>query len=146
MKIICLEIGRPIVSDVITQLGTPYKVISIQRSIPVEVGVEETKTGKKSKHIVKGERKNIQVKSPKGNKAASIDPGINNMASALVSDGTWLLYKGVRAKEDYFYLQRMIAKVQSLADQIKSLGLHEAYLKLNREKSTGRRGDCLRSL
>ncbi|MGC9074049.1 MAG: RNA-guided endonuclease InsQ/TnpB family protein, partial [Caldisericum sp.] len=103
-------------------------------SIPVEVGAEKTRTGKKSKHIVKGERKNIQVKSPKGNKAASIDPGINNMASALVSDGTWLLYKGVRTKEDYFYLQRMIAEVQSLADQIKSLGLYEAYLKLNREK------------
>jgi transposase len=33
-------------------------------SIPVEVGVEETKTGKKSKHIVRGERKSIQVESP----------------------------------------------------------------------------------
>jgi putative transposase len=35
-----------------------------QVSIPVEVGVEETKTGKKSKYIVHGERKTIQVESP----------------------------------------------------------------------------------
>ena len=46
-------------------------------SIPVEVGVEETKTGKKSKYIVRGERKSIQVKSPKGNKVASIDLGVS---------------------------------------------------------------------
>jgi len=73
--------------------------------IPVEVGVEEARTGRKSKHIVKGERRLIQIKSPKGNKAASIDLGINNLASVVVSDGTWLLYKGIRAKEDYFYFQ-----------------------------------------
>jgi len=42
-------------------------------SIPVEVGVEVTKTGRKSKHIVRGERKSIQVKSPKGNRVAAID-------------------------------------------------------------------------
>ncbi|MFP3491433.1 MAG: transposase, partial [Vulcanisaeta sp.] len=61
--------------------------------IPVEIGVEETKTGKKTKHIVRGERKVIQIESPKGNKVASIDLGINNLASVVVSDGTWLLYK-----------------------------------------------------
>ena len=66
-------------------------------SIPVEVGVEVTKTGRRSKHVVRGERKSIQVKSPKGNKAASIDLGINVLASVVVDDGTWLLYKGVRA-------------------------------------------------
>jgi len=77
--------------------------------IPVEVGVEEAKTGKKSRHIVRGERRVIQVESPKGNKVASIDLGINNLASVVVDDGTWLLYKGVRAKEDYFYFQRKIA-------------------------------------
>jgi len=55
--------------------------------IPVEVGVEETKTGKRSKHIVKGERRVIQIESPKGNKVASIDLGINNLASVVVSDG-----------------------------------------------------------
>ena len=70
-------------------------------SIPVEVGVEETKTGKKSKYVVRGERKTIQI-SPKGNKVASIDLGINVLASVVVNDGTWLLYKGVRSKQDYF--------------------------------------------
>jgi len=60
------------------------------------------KTGRRSKFIVHGERKVIQLESPKGNKVASIDLGISNLASVVVSDGTWLLYKGVRAKEDYF--------------------------------------------
>jgi len=34
--------------------------------IPVEVGVEEAKTGRRSRHIVKGERRVIQIESPKG--------------------------------------------------------------------------------
>jgi len=103
-------------------------------SIPVEVGVEVTKTGKKSKWIVRGERKSIQVEAPKGNKVASIDLGINILASVVVDDGTWLLYKGVRAKEDYFYLQKKIAEVQSLADKARNLGEYEAQEELNREK------------
>jgi len=103
-------------------------------SIPVEVGVEETKTGKKSKYIVRGERKTIQIESPKGNKVASIDLGINVLASVVVDDGTWLLYKGVRIKQDYFYLQRKIAEVQSLADKARNLGEYEAQEGLNREK------------
>jgi putative transposase len=103
-------------------------------SIPVEVGVEETKTGKKSKHIVRGERKSIQAKTPKENKVASIDLGINVLASVVVDDGTWLLYKGVRVKEDYFYLQRKIAEEQSLADNARKLGEHGAQEEHNREK------------
>ena len=103
-------------------------------SIPVEVGVEETKTGKKSKYIVRGERKSIQVEALKGNKVASIDLGINILASVIVDDGTWLLYKGLRAKEDYFYLQKKIAEVQSLADKEINLAEYEAQEGLNREK------------
>jgi putative transposase len=102
-------------------------------SIPVEVGVEETKTGKKSKYIVRGERKTIQI-SPKGNKVASIDLGINVLASVVVDDGTWLLYKGVRAKEDYFYLQKKIAEEQSHADKARNLGEYEAQEEHNIEK------------
>ena len=102
-------------------------------SIPVEVGVEEAKTGKKSKFIVRGERRTIQVESPKGNKVASIDLGINNLASVVVSDGTWLLYKGVRAKEDYFYMQRLISRIQSLRDTLKGKLLSDAVEELNRE-------------
>mgnify|MGYP001626265219 CR=1 FL=1 len=103
-------------------------------SIPVEVGVEEARTGRRSKHIVKGERKSIQVAQPKGSKVSSIDLGINVLASVLISDGTWLLYKGVRAKEDYFYFQKRIAEIQSLADKTKNLGEYEAYEELLREK------------
>jgi len=102
-------------------------------SIPVEVGVEVTKTGRRSKHVVRGERKSIQVKSPKGSKMASIDLGINVLASVVIDDGTWLLYKGVRAKEDYFYLQNRIAEAQSSADKVKNINEYEAYGELNRE-------------
>jgi len=109
-------------------------------SIPVEVGVEETKTGKKSKYIVKGERKSIQVASPKGNKVASIDLGINVLASVVISDGTWLLYKGIRTKEDYFYLQKKIAEVQSLADKARNLAEYKHMKSL-----IERKGDCSRN-
>jgi putative transposase len=37
-----------------------------------------------------------------------------------------LLYKGVRTKEDYFYFQKRIAQVPSLAD----IGEYEAYAEL----------------
>jgi len=103
-------------------------------SIPVEVGVEKTKTGRKSKHIIRGERKSIQVKSPKGNKMASIDLGINVLASVVIDDGTWLLYKGVRTKEDYFYFGKRIAETQSMSDKMKNINEYEAYYELNREK------------
>jgi len=102
-------------------------------SIPVEVGVEVTRRGRRSKHILRGERKSIQVKSPKGSKMASIDLGINVLASVVVDDGTWLLYKGVRAKED-FYFGKRISEAQSSADKMKNLEEYEAYYELNREK------------
>jgi putative transposase len=94
--------------------------------IPVEVGVEETKTGKRSKFIVRGERRFIQIATPRGNRVASIDLGINNLASVVIDDGTWILYKGVRAKEDYFYLQRLISRIQSLRDALKYKLLDDA--------------------
>jgi transposase len=103
-------------------------------SIPVDVGVEITKKGNKIKHIVHGQRKSVQVESPKGNKMASIDLGINVLASLIVEDGTWLLYKGFRAKEDYFYFEKKIAEVQSLADKTKNLCEYKAYEELLREK------------
>jgi len=65
---------------------------------------------------------------------ASIDLGINVLASVIVEDGTWLLYKGVRAKEDYFYFEKKIAEVQSLADKTKNLGEYKAYEELLKEK------------
>jgi putative transposase len=103
-------------------------------SIPVDVGVEITKKGNKSKHIVHGKRKSVQVESPKGNKTASMDLGINVLASVIIEDGTWLLYKGFRAKEEYFYFEKKIAEAQSLADKTKNLGEYKAYEELLREK------------
>jgi putative transposase len=102
-------------------------------SIPVEVGVEEARTGRRSRHIVKGERRTIQVATPRGSRIAAIDLGINNLASVVVDDGTWLLYKGVRAKEDYFYLQRLISRIQSLRDTLRDKLLSDAVDELNRE-------------
>ena len=60
--------------------------------------------------------------------------GINVLASVVVDDGTWLLYKGVRTKEDYFYFGKRIAGVQSSADKAKNLEEYEAYEELSREK------------
>jgi len=97
-------------------------------SIPVEVGAETTR------NIVKGERKEIQKEKPKGEKSASIDLGINILASVIVSDGTWLLYRGSRAKEDFFYLQKKISEVKSLEDRAKNLKLKERSEELRLEK------------
>ncbi|ADY01906.1 transposase, IS605 OrfB family [Vulcanisaeta moutnovskia 768-28] len=102
-------------------------------SIPVEVGVEETRTGKRSKYIVRGERRSIQIATPKGSKVASIDLGVNVLASVVVSDGTWLLYRGVRAKEDYFYFQRRISEIQSWLDKNKDRLLDDAIEEVRRE-------------
>jgi transposase, IS605 OrfB family, central region len=103
-------------------------------SIPMEVSVETTKSGKTTKYMVKGERKSIQLKALKGDKVASVDLGINVLGRVVVDDCTWLLYKGIRAKEDYFYLQERIAEVQSLADSVKNLNELDALQQLNGEK------------
>ncbi|MFP3209235.1 MAG: transposase [Nitrososphaeria archaeon] len=103
-------------------------------SIPVEVGVETTRNGNESKHIVRGERKSIRIAGPRGNEAAAVDLGINILASAVTSDGAWLLYRGSRAKEDYFYLSRRIAKAQSKADSARNSGDTEGFLRLNRRR------------
>jgi len=103
-------------------------------SIPVKVGAETTR------NIVKWERKEVQKEKPKGNKRASIDLGINILASAVISDGTWLLYKGSKAKEDFFYLQKKISEVKSLEDRAKNLKLTEwsEELRLERRRLEGK--------
>ncbi|MEM1610490.1 MAG: transposase [Sulfolobales archaeon] len=102
--------------------------------IPAEVGVETTKNGNKAKHIVRGKRKSIQIASPKGDMVASIDLGVNVLASVIVDDGTWLLYKGVRAKQDYFYFEKRIAGVQSLEAMARNINELEAAEELRRER------------
>jgi len=103
-------------------------------SIPVEVGVETTRNGNKSKHVVRGERKSIRIAEPRGDGAAAVDLGINILASAVTGGGAWLLYRGSRAKEDFFYLNRKIAKIQSEADEARKGGDNEKSRRLNRER------------
>ena len=51
----------------------------------------------------------------------------------VVDDGTWLLYKGIRTKEDYSYFMKRITEVQSLRDTLKGKLLSDAIDELNRE-------------
>ena len=103
-------------------------------SIPVEVGVETTRNGNESKHVVRGERKSIRIAGPRGDGAAGVDLGINILASAVTGGGAWLLYRGSRAKEDFFYLTKKIAEVQSKADSARNAGDGEEFLRLSRKK------------
>ncbi|MFP3209312.1 MAG: transposase [Nitrososphaeria archaeon] len=103
-------------------------------SIPVEVGVETTRNGNESKHIVRGERKSIRMAEPRDDGAAAVDLGINMLASAVTSTGAWLLYRGSRAKEDFFHLTKKIAKIQSEADSARNAGDEAKSLRLNRKK------------
>ncbi|MFP3137019.1 MAG: transposase [Nitrososphaeria archaeon] len=103
-------------------------------SIPVEVGVETTRNGNESKHIVRGERRSIQIAGPRGDGAAGVDLGINMLASAVTSGGTWLLYRGSRAKGDFFYLTKEIAEAQSKADSARNAGDSEEFRRLDRRR------------
>jgi len=90
--------------------------------------------GKKSEYIVRGERKSIRMAEPRGDGAAGVDLGINILASVVTSTGAWLLYRGSRAKEDFFYHSRKIAEVQSKADSAKKGGDNEEFIRLSRKK------------
>ncbi len=56
------------------------------------------------------------------------------LASVVVDDGTWLLYKGVRVKEDYFYFERRIAEVQSLEAKTRNINELDAVEELAGER------------
>jgi len=102
--------------------------------ISVKVGAEETRNKKPARRIVRGERRSIRIAEPKGDEAAGVDLGINILASAVTSGGAWLLYRGSRAKEDFFYLNKKIAEAQSKADIARNLGDSEEFRRLNRKK------------
>jgi len=48
--------------------------------------------------------------------------------------GAWLLYRRSRAKEDFFYLTRRIAKIESEADSARNAGDTEGFRRLNRRR------------
>jgi len=101
--------------------------------ISVKVGAETTRNGNPAR-IVRGERRSIRIAEPKGKVAAGVDLGINILASAVTSGGAWLLYRGSRAKEDFFYLTKKIAKIQSEADEVRKGGDDEELQRLSRKK------------
>ena len=55
--------------------------------------------------------------------------GINVLASVEVDD-TWILYRGIRTKEDYFHLEKRISWVQSLTDKTRDIAELVAYEEL----------------
>jgi len=71
---------------------------------------------------------------PRGDGAVGVDLGINILASAVTSGGAWLLYRGSRVKEDFFYLTKKIAEVQSEADEARKGGDEVKSRRLNRKK------------
>jgi putative transposase len=99
-------------------------------SIAVQVGAETTRNGTKPVHMVRGERRSIEVAKPKGDEVAGIDLGVNIIASAVVSDGTWIIYRGARLKEDYFHFEGRIAGLESEAARAKSMGDWARYRRL----------------
>lgn len=74
-------------------------------SVAVQVGAETTENGTRPSHIVRGEHRSIEVAGPKGDRVAGIDLGVNIVASVVVDDGTWIVYRGARLKEDYFHFE-----------------------------------------
>ncbi len=97
--------------------------------IPVDVGrTTSKKSGKPMRNslIVHGLRDKIQVEKPKGEKVASIDLGVNMLATVVVDDGTVLFYRGPVVKSDYFYFQERIAEVDKLRSEAEKVQEVEA--------------------
>jgi putative transposase len=56
--------------------------------------------------VVHGLRREIQVERPKGNKVASIDIGLNALATVVVEDGTVLFYRGSIVKSELLLFRK----------------------------------------
>ncbi|WP_231961170.1 MULTISPECIES: transposase [Sulfolobaceae] len=85
--------------------------------IPVDVGrvtAKKSKRPMKESLIIHGERDKTQIATPKGNKIASIDLGINMLATVTVDYGTVLFYRGSTVKSDYFYFRKKVAELDRL--------------------------------
>jgi putative transposase len=89
-------------------------------SIAVKVGAETTRNGTKPVHIVQGKRRSVEVAGPRGDEVAGIDLGLKIIASVTVSDGSWIVYRGARLYEDYFYFEHRIARLESEAAHAES--------------------------
>jgi len=110
--------------------------------IPIEVGVEPSKSNLKGyiKPSYKDKKnrifnpKSIKQRDPVGDKKAFIDIGLNNLFAIVVSDGSALLVKGGSIKSEYYWWKREISTYQSVRDLLKNAEIstwikyHEKYL------------------
>ncbi|MCY0860784.1 MAG: transposase [Sulfolobaceae archaeon] len=101
--------------------------------IPVDVSrvtAKESKRPINESLIIHGERDKIQIASPKGVKMASIDLGINMLATVTLGYGTVLFYRGSTVKADYF--QKNIAELDKLkadAEKVRETKAREEVLR-----------------
>jgi putative transposase len=105
--------------------------------IPVDVGrtvAKKSNKPMKDSLVIHGERERIQVERPKGEKVASIDLGINMLATVVVDDGTVLFYRGSLVKSDYFYFQKKIAELDKLKSEAEKIQEVEAREEVLRER------------
>jgi putative transposase len=105
--------------------------------IPVDVGrITTKKSGKPMKDslVVHGERERIQLEKPKGEKVASIDLGVNMLATVVVEDGAVLFYRGSLVKSDYFYFEKRIAELDRLKSEAEKVQEQEAKEEVLRER------------
>jgi len=89
--------------------------------IPVEVGVEAPKWYRKG--YVRGELKSIRQREPKGDEAAFIDMGLNNLFAIVTTSGDAALIKGGAIKAEYNRGKREVETIQSVRDKLKKHGL-----------------------
>ncbi|MGC9178499.1 MAG: transposase, partial [Conexivisphaera sp.] len=99
-------------------------------SIAVQVGAETTRNGTRPVHMVQGKRRSVEVAGPRGDEVAGIDLGLKIIASVVVSDGSWIVYRGARLNEDYFHFEHRIAGLQPEAARAKSKGDEARYSRL----------------
>ncbi len=86
--------------------------------------------------VIRGERDRIRAEKPKVEKVASIDLGVNVLATVVVDDGTVLFYRGSLVKSDYFSFQERVAelhKLRSEAEKFQEVEAREEALR-GREK------------
>jgi len=89
--------------------------------IPVEVGAEAPKWYRKG--YISGELKSIRQREPKGDGAAFIDMGLNNLFAIVTTSGDAALIKGGGVKAEYNRGKREVKTIQGVRDKLKDRGL-----------------------
>jgi len=101
--------------------------------IPIEVGAEASRWYRKG--YVRGELKSIRQREPKGNGAAFIDMGLNNLFAIVTTSGDAALIKGGALKAEHNRGKREVEAIQGVRDKLKDKGLevwkrfHHRYLR-----------------